>query len=160
MKCTGSWKWTFVLLCTLWGSGCYVLACDICVYCWGRGTANSRYISCWWLRADSCVYHPLPILFSYVELLFCWLLGLKLLFTATCLTIDGYSVVLYGSVTVAFCCWCSFRCCCKFSVTSLWVGNGLDAVGSSSGSLFIPIGKLCINLWFVEHHLLVLDNGL
>jgi hypothetical protein len=44
-----------------------------------------------------CVYHLLPILLSYDEMLFCGFLGLKLLLTATCLTLGDYFVVLYGS---------------------------------------------------------------
>jgi hypothetical protein len=45
-----------------------------------------------------CVYHPLPILLYNAEVLFCGYLGLKLLFTAICLTLVDYFIVLYGSV--------------------------------------------------------------
>jgi hypothetical protein len=77
------------------GRGCYV--CGICVYC-GEGGVLRIPSSCWFVFGDSCVYHPLPVLLSYVQLLFCRYLGLNLLFTAVCLTLVDYFVVLYGSV--------------------------------------------------------------
>lgn len=78
--------------------GCECYVCGICVYGGGRSTANFRYILYWCLHANLYVYHSLPILLSCVEVLFCGYLGLKLLFTAMCLTFFDCFVFLCGSV--------------------------------------------------------------
>jgi hypothetical protein len=46
------------------------------------------------------IYPPLPILLSHAEVLFSGILGLKLLFTAICLTLVDYIVILYGSLVL------------------------------------------------------------
>jgi hypothetical protein len=53
---------------------------------------------CRFVFGGTCVHHPLPIVLSYAEVLFCGYLRLKLLFMAVCLTLVDYFVVLYGSV--------------------------------------------------------------
>jgi hypothetical protein len=73
----------------------------MCVYVYiVGGTANFRYIPFLRLRADLnsvvCMFIN-RCLICYREQKCCDCLGLKLLFTAVCLTLVDYFVILYGS---------------------------------------------------------------
>jgi hypothetical protein len=83
-------------LSTFWGCGC--CGCGICVY--GGGGGILQVLDILYVDGFLC-FLSIACSLSYVAVLFCRFYGLMLLFTAMCLTLVDYFVLLCGSVI-----WC------------------------------------------------------
>jgi hypothetical protein len=94
-----------------------------------------------------CVYHPLCVLFVLCWSAILWVSWIQVavygclsntrwLFCCSvweCFTVSSFELML---LFLAFCSWCGFRCCCKWGVTPLCVGNGLFRIVMSEPALY------------------------